>query len=89
MIRAVLDTNIIISALVFRGQASVLVPAWQDARFRMLVESHLLDEYVRVLHYPKFHLTPAEVHHLIMAEIVPFVTPVKVANGTISAMIRW
>ncbi len=89
MIRAVLDTNIIISALVFRGQASVLVPAWQDARFRMLVSSHLLDEYIRVLHYPKFHLTPAEVHHLIMAEIVPFVTPVKVANGTISAMIRW
>ncbi len=80
MIRAVLDTNIVISALVFRGEASVLVPAWQGARFRMLVSSHLLDEYIRVLHYPKFHLTPAEVHHLIITEVVPFVTPVKVVR---------
>lgn len=78
MIRAVLDTNIVISALVFRGQASALVPAWQGARFRMLVSSHLLDEYIRVLHYPKFHLIPAEVHHLIVEEVVPFMTPVLV-----------
>lgn len=78
MTRVVLDTNVVISALVFQGQASALVPAWQRKRFTLLISQALLNEYIRVLHYPKFHLTPAEVHHLIVEEVVPFMTPVLV-----------
>lgn len=80
MIRVVLDTNVVISALVFRGVAVPLVSAWQSGRFKMLVSRQLLNEYIRVLHYPKFHLTPQEIHHAIVEQVAPFVTAVKVVR---------
>ena len=80
MIRAVLDTNIVVSALLFEGVASRLVPGWQQGRITLLVSKALLDEYLRVFHYPKFRLTTVEVRHLVYGELLPFVTPVKVAR---------
>lgn len=78
MIRVVLDTNIVISALVFEGVAKALVPAWQHRRFTLLVSTRLLEEYIRVLHYPRFHLSREDIRHLAEEELLPFITPVKV-----------
>ena len=78
MTRAVLDTNIVISALLFEGVASALVPAWRNHRFAFLVSQALLAEYIRVLHYPKFRLTQEDIRHLLEEDILPFITPVKV-----------
>ena len=47
MIRVVLDTNVVISALVFRGAAAPLVSAWQSGRFKLLVSRQLLNKYIR------------------------------------------
>jgi putative PIN family toxin of toxin-antitoxin system len=78
--RVVLDTNVVISALVYEGPACELVPAWQHHRFTWLVSNALLAEYIRVLHYPKFHLAPDEIRYLVEHELLPFITPVKIAR---------
>lgn len=78
MIRAVLDTNVILSALLFRGPTSNLVPAWQTGRFHLLLSRALLEEILRVLAYPKFHLTEAEVRGLLEEELIPFAETVIV-----------
>ena len=53
MIRAVLDTNVILSALLFGGSTGGLVKAWQTGRFHLLLSRALLEEILRVLAYPK------------------------------------
>jgi uncharacterized protein len=78
VIRAVLDTNVVISALLFSGPPSQLVLAWQSSRLRPVVSAPILDEYIRVLAYPKFKLTPAEIKSLIADELLPFIETVKV-----------
>jgi len=78
VIRAVLDTNVLVSALLFTGPPSRLIPAWQAGRFRPVVSAGILDEYLRVLAYPKFKLTAAEIRGLIEDELLPFVETVQV-----------
>ena len=78
MIRAVLDTNVVISALLFSGPPSQLVSAWQSRRLRPVVSAPVLDEYIRVLAYPKFDLTPTEIRSLIEEELLPFIETAKV-----------
>ena len=72
MIRAVLDTNVILSALLFGGPTGNLVRAWQTDRFRPLLSRAILEEILRVLAYPKFHLTEGEIRGLLEQELIPF-----------------
>jgi uncharacterized protein len=76
--RVVLDTNTVISALLFSGIASRLVAASQSGAFRPLLSKEILDEYVRVLAYPKFELTAAEIRALVEEEILPSVDTIRV-----------
>jgi uncharacterized protein len=76
--RVVLDTNTIVSALLFSGTASRLVPVWQSRRIVVLVSRPIVEEYLRVLAYPKFRLTPGEVRALIEEEVLPFTEVVRV-----------
>lgn len=78
MIRAVLDTNVLISALLFSGPPSQLVSAWQSSRLRLVVSAQILEEYLRVLAYPKFDLASTEIRGLIEDEVLPFIETVKV-----------
>jgi len=77
VIRAVLDTNVVISALLFSGPPSRLVSAWQSSRLRPAVSAPILDEYIRVLAYPKFELTSTEIRSLVEEELLPFIESVK------------
>lgn len=63
--RVVIDTNIIISALIFGGRVSRLRLAWQDELFTPLVSKATTTELIRVLAYPKFKLTPTEQEDLL------------------------
>jgi uncharacterized protein len=63
--RVVIDTNIIISALIFGGRVSRLRLAWQDDLFIPLVSKATATELIRVLAYPKFQLTPTEQEDLL------------------------
>lgn len=77
MIRAVLDTNVLVSALLFTGSSSQLIPAWHAGRVRPVVSAEILEEYVRVLAYPKFKLIDSEIHGLIEEEVLPVVDTVR------------
>ena len=76
--RVVLDTNTLISALLFSGTASRLPPLWQSGRIAVLVSKPILEEYLRVLAYPKFQVRPEEIRDLIENEVLPFVEAVRV-----------
>ncbi len=76
MIRAVLDTNVVVSALLFSGPPSRLISAWQSGRLRLVVSAPILDEYIRVLAYPKFKLTNTEIRWLLEEELIPFMETV-------------
>jgi len=79
--RLVLDTNVLVSALLFRSEASVLFDAWRGGRFRLAVSDPILDEYARVFEYPKFRLSQHEVA-AIMAEFVsPYCDRFRVQRG--------
>ena len=75
--RVVLDTNAVVSALLFSGVSSKLVSLWQNGLITPLLSREILDEYLRVLSYPKFELSEKEIKELIQEEILPFAEVVK------------
>lgn len=86
MIRAVLDTNVLVSGLLFTGPPSRLVSAWQASLLRPVVSAEILDEYLRVLAYPKFKLTTGEIRSLIEGELLPFVETIRVKPSTVKLL---
>jgi putative PIN family toxin of toxin-antitoxin system len=68
----VLDTNILVSALLFRGsRLAWLTEAWQGGRIIALVCAATAEELLRVLAYPKFRLSRDEINELL-AKILPY-----------------
>lgn len=75
--RVVLDTNVLVSALLFRtGHVSWLREGWQAGRFTPLVDRACAGELLRVLAYPKFRLDREDLQALL-AEFLPFAEPVS------------
>ena len=72
MIRAVLDTNVLLSALLFGGRLEGLHRAWRAGRLRLVLSRETADELLRVMAYPKFRLTHAEITFLFVTELLPF-----------------
>ena len=70
--RVVLDTNALVSALLFSGISSKLVSLWQKGLITPLLSREVVDEYLRVLGYPKFELSEGEIKELIQEEILPY-----------------
>jgi putative PIN family toxin of toxin-antitoxin system len=79
-VRVVLDTNTIISALLFSGTASRLVPIWRSGRIQPLLSRPILDEYLRALAYPKFGLGADEIKELLGETFLPFAEVVRVTK---------
>jgi putative PIN family toxin of toxin-antitoxin system len=70
--RAVIDTNILLSALVFsRGRLSRFRQLWQEEEFTPLVSKPTIMELIRVLAYPKFKLTLTDQADLL-ADYLPY-----------------
>jgi len=66
--RVVLDTNVVVSALLFRdGRLAWLREAWEARQFVPLVSAETIAELARVLGYPKFKLTDDEAKNLLAA----------------------
>lgn len=78
LIRAVVDTNVFISATLHEWPASKLLSHWQRGRFIYLISKQILEEYIRVLSYPKFRLTEEEIKWIIREELLPYVETVKI-----------
>ena len=74
----VLDTNIVLSALVFAGgRLSRLRAAWQAGRCVPLVSQATASELIRVLAYPKFKLSADDREHLL-ADYLPYCRSVRI-----------
>jgi putative PIN family toxin of toxin-antitoxin system len=70
--RLVLDTNVLVSALLFRSTASALLDVWRGGRFRLAVSEPVLDEYARVMEYPKFRLSEREAGAIMKQLVLPY-----------------
>ena len=80
IVRVVLDTNVVLSALVFRGGAAGQVrQAWQRGLVLPLASTATVQELVRVLAYPKFRLSPAEQDELL-ADYLPYAEVVRIPH---------
>jgi uncharacterized protein len=70
--RLVLDTNTVVSALLFpNGRLSWIRLAWQARRLLPLLSRATANELMRVLTYPKFKLTQEEQEYLL-ADYLPW-----------------
>lgn len=76
--RVVIDTNLVLSALVFaHGRLTPLRQAWQAQRIQPLVSRVTAAELIRVLAYPKFKLSPEEQRELL-ADYLPYCKTVRI-----------
>ena len=77
-VRPVLDTNILVSALLFHsGALSWLHGAWRSGHIRPLAGRQTTSELIRVLAYPKFALSDIERQELL-DDYLPFCETVAV-----------
>ncbi len=78
--RVVLDTNIVLSALVFGGGASGRVRrAWQQRAIVPLVSAPTAQELVRALGYPKFRLSALQQEELL-GDYLPYAEVVRIGR---------
>ena len=76
--RVVIDTNLVLSALVFAGgRLAPLRLAWQDQRVLPLVSRATAAELIRALAYPKFKLAAHEQEELL-ADYLPYCKTVRI-----------
>ncbi len=71
-LKVVLDTNVLVSALLFKGELSRLVDLWRKGNIIPLFSRETFREFKAVLGYPKFSLTAQEIKILIEEEVLPF-----------------
>jgi putative PIN family toxin of toxin-antitoxin system len=84
-IRVVIDTNVLVSGLLFGGQPGKLRDLWVSGQLVPLVSKETFEELSKVLTYPKFRLSPAEIKLIIEEELLPYAQVVGVtgdATGT-------
>jgi putative PIN family toxin of toxin-antitoxin system len=80
--RVVLDTNIVVSALVFvDGRLAPVRVAWHNDLFIPLISTATTEELIRVLSYPKLKLTAADREELL-GDYLPFCTAIKIPAKT-------
>ena len=71
-IKVVIDTNVIISALLFGGLPGELINLWKANRIVPFVTKEIIEEYLHVLAYPKFELSAKEIDYILYWEILPY-----------------
>jgi len=81
LIRVVLDTSVVVSALLFGGLPGSLIGMWKSGKILPLCSREIIDEYLKVLSYPKFQLSEEEVSYLLTQEILPWFEVVEVPRG--------
>ena len=81
--RVVIDTNVLVSALLFGGTPGKLIPLWKSGRIQPLASKEMIDEYLRVLAYPKFKLSEEEIKFILYQEILPYFEAVQTKRGRV------
>jgi putative PIN family toxin of toxin-antitoxin system len=81
-VKVVGDTNVLVSALLFGGKPGKLIPLWQRGAINSLASKEIIDEYLRVLTYPKFKLAEEDINFLLYEEILPYFEVIDVEPGS-------
>lgn len=80
-LRVVLDSNVVVSALLFRhGRLAWLRAVWQSGRFIPLASRATIEEILRVTGYEKFHLGKAQLGE-VAALYLPHVEIIDVTES--------
>ena len=79
--KVVVDTNVVVSALLFGGHPGRLIELWQMGAIKPMASKQIIDEYLRVLTYPKFNLSEEEINFLLYQQILPFFDVIDVHRG--------
>ena len=77
----VMDTNVIVSALLFGGKPGEIIRFWKTGQIQPLISKEITEEYLRVLAYPKFNLSEKEIGFLFNHEILPYFKAVIIKPG--------
>lgn len=86
--RVVLDTNVVLSALLFpRGQLAWIRDVWSTGRIQPLISGPTARELIAALAYPKFRLNETEVETLLAAYL-PFADAIDVPDGPVAGVPR-
>ena len=75
-----LDTNVVVSALLFTSTLAQFVALWQRGAIIPVISKDTFQELQTVLAYPKFALSPDEIRALLEQEIVPFFEVIEVSE---------
>lgn len=78
--KVVLDTNILISALILKGEVPKIVDLWEKGKIIPVISMETFEELKNVLAYPKFSLTEDEKRVIIEEKVLPFFEVVDVIN---------
>jgi putative PIN family toxin of toxin-antitoxin system len=78
VMRVVLDTNVVVSALLFKTTLSKIIALWQRGAIIPAVSKDTFQELQTVLAYPKFALTQDEIRAMLEGEILPFFEVIEV-----------
>jgi putative PIN family toxin of toxin-antitoxin system len=86
VLRIVLDTNVLISAIIRNGKSRKLFQLGIDGKYQILTSREILIEFEGVIHRPKFKMTKDEVIVIVSAlvdscEKVPLKSNFKVIES--------
>lgn len=81
IVKVVLDTNVLVSALLFGGTPGRIRLLWREKLIQPFMSQAIIDEYLRVLAYPKFQLTRSEIEYLLHQEILPWFETITSPQG--------
>jgi uncharacterized protein len=83
--RVVLDTNVVISALLHQGPTRQIHGLWRTHQIKLLATQTILEEYVRVLHYPKFGHEPEAIAAILEENLLPWIVKTGEYRGKLAA----
>ena len=81
MKKIVVDTNVLVSGLLFDGKPGELIKLWKEGLIVPLCSKEIVTEYLRVLAYPKFQLSESDIDFLLAHEILPYFEVLTVTPG--------
>jgi putative toxin-antitoxin system toxin component, PIN family len=87
-LRAVLDTNVVLSSILFsRGRLTWLRELWRAGHLLPLCSRDTVSELIRVLAYPKFRLTTEDAE-LLLSAYLPYAELVVVEDLSVPRLPR-
>jgi putative PIN family toxin of toxin-antitoxin system len=82
-IPVVIDTNVLVSGLLYGGKPGEFVELWKNRRIQPYISKAMVNELVRVLAYPKFPLTADEIDYLLYSEVLTYFEVTTTKDGPV------